>query len=305
MRRSVLPCILAFAAFMSVPAPAVAAGETRFVDRADGSRITYHLDRRVKSGRQGAILLLQGSGCEPVSANERIASAAPVLAPRHAVVTIEKQGVPPNPAETSLVEGCSPEFWERNTLQQRVSDGAQVVARLRQEPWWNGSLIIFGGSEGGAVAAMLAPLVPETKAVIVYSSGIGVPVGDLIRAAVPPPLAAEASRVFAEARANPTGGKRWAGASYRWWADAVDIVPARMLMQTSAPILLIHGARDQSAPVATARATRDLLARHGKRNLTYREYAGYDHFMKDAAGGDHRTQVLREASAWLREKKAR
>jgi len=147
---------------------------------------------------------------------------------------------------------------------------------------------------------MLSPLVPETRAVVIFSSGIGVPIGNLILAAVPPPVAAEAPAIFAAAKANPTGDRRWAGASYRWWADAVDVTPAKLLLQTRAPVLLIHGTRDQSAPVATARATRDLAIAGGKRNLTYREYDGLDHFMKDDAGIDHRERVLRGAGTWLR-----
>lgn len=265
------------------------------------NEITFHIDRDAKAARAGAILLLQGSGCEPVVSNERVASVAPLVAPSHVVVTVEKYGVTGS-HEADLVEGCSSDYWNGNTLQQRVMDAAQVIGRLRQEPWWNERLVIFGGSEGGAVAAMLAPLVPETTAVIIYSSGIGVPVGELVRTAMPPPIAAEANRIFAEAKANPTGSKRWGGASYRWWADAVDVTPARMLLQTSAPILLIHGTRDQSAPLPTARATRDLFAREGRRNLTYREYEGYDHFMTDAAGVAHRSSVLRQAATWLRRK---
>jgi alpha-beta hydrolase superfamily lysophospholipase len=142
--------------------------------------------------------------------------------------------------------------------------------------------------------------VPETRAVVIRSSGIGVPVAELIRAAVPPPVAAELPRILAEARANPSGAIRWGGASYRWWADAAELVPARMLLQTDAPVLLIHGARDQFAPVSSARAARDLFAAAGARNLTYREYPLFDHFMTDAGGVSHREAVLREAASWLR-----
>lgn len=297
---SVAPLTVVSAVLLLIAAPDALARDTKLLDRPDGTQITFHIDRNVKAARHGAILVLQGSGCEPVATNERVASIGPAVTPGDAVVTIEKYGVTAT-QEADPVDGCSPDYWNRNTLQQRVLDAAQVIGRLRHERWWNRRLVIFGGSEGGAVAAMLAPIVPETKAVIIFSSGIGVPVGDLIRAAVPPPVAAEAPRIFAEARSNPTGSKRWAGASYRWWADAVDVTAAKMLLQTSVPILLIHGTRDQSAPVSTARATRDLLARQGRRNLTYREYEGYDHFMKDAAGVDHRPAVLKEAATWLRQ----
>ncbi len=146
---------------------------------------------------------------------------------------------------------------------------------------------------------MLAPLVPETKAVIVYSSGIGLPLGEMIRSAIPPEMNAEALRVFAEARANPAADRRWSGAGYRWWADAVDLVPARSLILTPAPVLMIHGTSDESAPIASARAARDLVRAAGKANFTYREYEGYDHFMADA-GGSHRDAVMAAAADWLR-----
>ena len=266
------------------------------IERPDGSRITYHVERRMPRRRQPILLMLQGSGCDSVAANARIRWMAPLIAPRHALLTIEKYGVGPG----SSGEACSTDFWRRNTIQQRVVDALQVAGALRGREWWNGELVLFGGSEGGAVAAMLAPLLPETRAVIIWSSGIGLPVGEMIRSALPPVMRAEAERVFPEARVNPTGDRQWAGASYRWWADAVDLVPARSLLQTRAPVLLLHGARDESAPVASARAARDLLLAGGKTNFTYREYDGYDHFMNDASGVDRRAQVLAEAAAWLR-----
>lgn len=294
MRLIILALLLLLGASEAV------AAEDRFLDRADGSRIVYQIVGAEGGERRGAILVLHGSGCAPVGSETRLQDAGRVLAPGHAILTIENYGVTTADPRAEVVEGCTSAFWERNTLQQRVVDAAQVIAHLRGARWWNGRLVIFGGSEGGAVAAMLAPFLPETVAVIVFSSGIGVPVGELIRAALPPEMAIEAPRIFAEARANPTGLRRWGGASYRWWADAVDVVPANMLLQTDLPILLVHGTRDQSAPVATARATRDLLARHGRRNLTYREYQGFDHFMRDEAGNDHRRAVLAEAGSWLR-----
>ncbi len=271
---------------------------TQRIERADGSILTYHVDRPQGRSRRGALPLFQGSGCEPVERDTRVLGYGRMLAPERVIVTIEKYGAV-RPQSVGLVEGCTPDFWRGNTLTRRVLDTLAVVAALRERTWWNGDVVLFGGSEGGAVAAMAAPLVPETRAVIVYSSGIGVPVGALVRSAVPPFAQAEADRVFAEARRNPDPERRWGGASYAWWADAIDLVPARGLLQTRAPILLVHGSRDESAPVATARASRDLMTRARAANFTYREYDGYDHFMTDAAGVDHRPEVFAAMRAWL------
>jgi len=274
-------------------------GRSHSVLRTDGSSLVYHVDRPAGARRAGALLVLQGSGCEPVQMDKRVRGYGRMLAPERVLVTIEKYGV--GAAQTGdQIEGCSAAYWRGNTLTRRVLDALAVVAALRRESWWSGDVAIFGGSEGGAVAAMLAPLVPETRAVIVYSSGIGVPVGDLVRMAVPPPVRQQADEVFEEVRRDPDPARRWGGASYAWWADAVDQVAARSLLQTRAPILLIHGSRDQYADVSTARATRDLLAGPAGSRFTYREYAGYDHFMTDAAGVDHRPRVLSAARDWLR-----
>ncbi len=289
--RVLILAILAFA----VARPGLAES----LPRADSSNILYHLDNIGDGTPRSLLLTLQGSGCEPVADRPWLKTEPPIVAPGSAVLSIEKYGVSSGRPIVDSIDGCPPAFWRRDTLQQRVADAIQVIASLRGSSWWNGTLIVMGGSEGGAVAAMLAPLVPETRAVVIVSSGIGVSVADLIRSAVPPPVAAQLNSVLAEAKANPTSEKRFAGASYHWWAEAADVTPAAMLLQTDVPILLIHGARDQFAPVATARATRDLISAAGRRNLTYWEYAEYDHFMKDAAGVDHMPEVLEKVHAWI------
>ena len=126
------------------------------------------------------------------------------------------------------------------------------------------------------------------------------PVADVVRAAVPRAVADQVTAAISEARTNPTGDKRFGGESYFWWANAADITPAKALLNTSFPVLFIHGSHDQNAPVAAARAARDLFESNNRRNVTYREYAGYDHFMTDESGKSHRMAVLRETSAWLR-----
>lgn len=272
--------------------------DRRTVARPDGSSIAYWLEPGDDRPAE-AVLVMQGTGCEPVMTKPNLMHTGALIRPDARTLLIDKSGIGGTDPAATIVEGCPQEYWDRYTLSQRVEDCLRVIADLRRQPWWDGRIILFGGSEGGAVAALLAPLVPEATAVVVLSSGTGVPIGDLIRAAVPPPVAAQADTIFAAARATPTGNQRWAGASYRWWADAVDQVPARSLAQTSVPVLIVHGARDQSSRVATARAGRDLLNAAGKANVTYREFATYDHFMRDADGGEHMDGVLHDVARWI------
>lgn len=267
------------------------------VERPDGSRITYWLGK-TRHRSSGVVLVMQGTGCEAVSSKPNLRHAAEILRPGARALLIDKVGVG-DADGTPAIDGCSQHYWDQYTLSLRVQDCLRVIADLRRQPWWNREIVIFGGSEGGAVAALLAPLVPEAKAVIVLSSGTGVPVGELIRAAVPPAMAAEAPAVFAAARERPTGRERWGGLSYRWWDDAVDILPARSLVQSTVPVLLLHGVRDQSSPVSTARAGYKMARDAGKANVEYKEFAELDHFMCTADGTNHMDRVLSDTAKWI------
>ncbi|MDQ0839245.1 alpha/beta hydrolase family protein [Sphingomonas faeni] len=268
------------------------------VDRADGSTISYWLEQGQNRSSE-VVLVMQGTGCEAVSEKPNLHHAANILSPNARTLLIDKVGVGLE-GDATTIDGCPKAYWDHYTLSLRVEDCLRVIADLRRQPWWNRRIVIFGGSEGGAVAALLAPLVPEAKAVVVLSSGTGVAIGDLIRAAIPPEMAAEAPSVYAAAHKRPTGDERWAGLSYRWWDDAVDLVPARSLAQTPAPVLLIHGARDRSSPVETARAGHTMLRTAGKANAEYWEFADLDHSMQEAGGTSHMDDVLIQAAKWIR-----
>lgn len=296
MLKSLWCFLLIFIGFCASPAFA------QSLQRADGTILDYHLLERSGDERQGIILTLHGSGCEPVIERSWLRDEPPTIAPGRAVLAIEKKGVTlVTEGDDDLQEGCTPTYWRGNTINQRVLDALQVIAHLRGKDWWDGELIIHGGSEGGAVAALLAPLVPETDAVIVVASGLGVPVWQMVQKAVPPPVAARLPDIIAEAVENPTPDKRFGGESYVWWADAAHLVPARMLASTDVPILMVHGTEDRSAPVSSARKTADLFAEAGKSNLRYLELGGLDHSMIDQTGRDRTAEVLRKIASWLDE----
>jgi len=275
------------AAIATEPAMASEASQRRTLQRPDGSRLVFHVT--AKPGAPGLFLVAQGSGCELALRSVAVQDAARLASGGRDVVVIEKYGVDDgSPAD---VDGCSQPFWDRNTLQQRAVDALQVIEHLRRERSRPQPAVLFGGSEGGAVVALLAPLLHQVDVVVVVPAGIGVPVRRLVADALPPllkPLLA--SRLAASAR-EPTGRKRFAGHSQRWWADAADVAPAKALSEAGVPVLLIHGALDRSAPVSTARAARDLLTKAGV-DLTYRELPDHDHALKDQAGVNRRAEVL-------------
>ena len=129
-RIGIALCALWLAAPASAEAPAADAA----LMRADGSAIDYRIELRRPRARQPLLLMLQGSGCDSVARNDRIRWMAALLAPRHALLTIEKYGVIPGSDGAS----CSSERMRGNTLTRRVLDALQIVARLRRSDWWNG-----------------------------------------------------------------------------------------------------------------------------------------------------------------------
>jgi pimeloyl-ACP methyl ester carboxylesterase len=266
--------------------------------RVDGSPLYWTLvhPARVNDERRGLLLLAQGSGCDPGIDNPRLLSAR-AIAPTFTALVVEKYGVLPGQKPHDPMADCTPAYFAHHTVTQRAVDAAQVLGELRGASWWDGTLVLVGGSEGGAVVARLAPRV-HAHAVIVFSSGLGEPLTTSLRRILPPPAIEEFEAGLRQARANPASGALIGGNSSLWWADVGDAVLARELLKSKAPVLLIHGARDSYSPVESARSTAAIYASAG-RPLTYWEYEGYDHFMTDAHGINHRGEVFARAHDWL------
>ncbi len=75
--------------------------------------------------------------------------------------------------------------------------------------------------------------------------------------------------------------------------DGADGVP-------TIPVFLGHGVRDQTVPVARARAARDTWMALGKKNLTYHEYERADHDFEDPDRGiSHAPLVELDIVHWL------
>jgi pimeloyl-ACP methyl ester carboxylesterase len=275
--------------------------QARTLQRADGATVRWHLDRRDRSGRQGVLLLAQGSGCASVTGNANIVLAAATLRPADAVLTIEKAGVAPGDAPADPMDDCSAEFRAEHTVSRRVADASAVLDALANEPWWNGRLTLFGGSEGGAVVAQLAAQRPEVDAVVVFSTGVGEPLSVSLPAVLPPAAQAGLKAQLDAMRSDPTADRIWGGNTWRWWADIMDRRLADDLAQASGRVLLVHGERDESAPVASARAAAATLAAALGERFRYIEQAGLDHQMFDAEGRSRMEVVLGEVERWLAE----
>jgi len=268
--------------------------------RPDGSSIYWTLDRQGAGSKQGILVIAQGSGCLATTENRNIATAKQLL-PNFAVLTVEKYGVERHAKPKDPYGGCSPTFYAHHTVSQRVEDYESVLRELKQESWWNGQLVLFGGSEGGAAMAILAPRVKPT-ALVIFSTAPGHSFADIFKLMVPPDVAQHADEELKKIKADPMSAKVWGGNSYRWWTDILHQDMTADLLKTESEILLVQGDRDTHAPVIVARTVRDEFQGANRANFTYWELTGYDHAMQDPAGISHFDEVMGRISAWLRDR---
>ncbi len=226
-----------------------------------------------------------------------------------AVLSIEKPGLP-DPGND-----CPREYLERNTMDQRVEDVHTVISSLRgHHPGWDNRLYVAGGSEGATVASLVAPALPETRALILMAGGGGFSMADemlLLRekrmleqgsseTQVAEALA-EMRLKFEEIRGNPTSELFWFGETntYKWWASILfaDLVGA--LRDFAQPLYMIHGTADESVPVESADALAANLSANGKTKLTYVRREGLSHSFRDASGNSFLEHTFASAFLWL------
>ncbi|OCW59550.1 alpha/beta hydrolase family protein [Hoeflea olei] len=248
------------------------------------------------------MIFMQGSGCAPVSASTGLALARAVFAD-FAAVTVEKYGVSP----TGDPESCSEAFYRHGTNSQRVEDYLRVMEELDGAGWWDGRLFVFGGSEGAEVAARFIASYPVDAAILMSLGGgrrFGedireVMLDDMKRAGVPAEQLPDIDLVFQRIRDTPESAEVWGGSSFAYWADSIDRRAVDFMMESDAPLLLIHGSADLSVPVASARLAVAAFEQSGRCNLTYWEEGGLDHGMVDGTGTSRLAQILDLSRHWL------
>ncbi len=265
-------------------------GERLFVPAAsDGAPLTVYelklMDDATKLNERRAVLFyVQGS--EPNSVLDRIGQLAGAATFNVLVVVMERRGV----GEDGQVDERMHD--EYSTRQQRVSDHGSVLdhylARLDDRV----AVVLMGGSEGGIIAAELAKTRPRVTHLALIGSGGGWTQADEFRfflqeqgSYLGVSSLAQLEQQFADIEGDPDAVNRsWAGHTFRHWSSFLWYSPVGALAELDVPILLMHGTRDEAVPVESARALRDVFRERGKANLTYREYEGLDHSLRDASG---------------------
>jgi alpha-beta hydrolase superfamily lysophospholipase len=278
------------------------AGQAERLQRPDGGEIFYRLDLGADETPSPLVLMAPGSGCLPVAGSASLAEVRAVFA-GYAALAVEKRGVVPGVLPADAFAGCSEAFHAGHTVGAWVDDMQAVLISLAGASWWDGRVVLFGGSEGGLAMARLAPRVDADAAVLLATGG-GLNFGEALLLNVPPEGQESVGASFAAIRAAPESAERFAGSSFRFWSDTLDRRMADDLLAGKTPVLLMQGGRDSPGNVAAARATADLFAASGHCGLSYREYPDLDHAMMGADGRNELKAVLTSAALWVEQQLA-
>lgn len=293
--------------------------ETISLARVDGSEIQLLVSRPLATEKIPILLAIDGSTCLPSRSSGFVNDLHPDNAPLsgYALVVVEKpQPTPlPPPDESGNVSigpdfQCSDTFKRYYSIDQRVLDHLRAIQHLRTHAkWWDGSLFIWGFSDGARVGSRVGSYAAETKGMVLGGFGGGVTMASEFedhhvcaasRTDDRPACLEMLRKQFAEIRATPISSKTWNGDSntYKAWASRLDAVEANILRDTRVPILVFHGTMDNSVPVSSARRLADVL--HDVHpTFVYREIEGMGHGLGSRLPEGQREKLVRELLTWL------
>ncbi|MBK7582463.1 MAG: alpha/beta hydrolase [Myxococcales bacterium] len=179
--------------------------------------------------------------------------------------------------------------WRSDTKARRVSDERSVVDAILAGRRPN-TVLLFGVSEGGDVAARVAAEDARITHTILLGSGGGISQANelgLLLKRQPGYLGlgseAELDGAFERIRRQPEALTEWLGHPYRRWSSYLWSRPLDDLMRGKSRVLALHGSDDMNVPVESARELDTAMKDTGR--LSYVEYPGVDHRFRQTRGG--------------------
>lgn len=282
------------------------------VPRTDGSKVRFYIETPSKENYPIAFMI-HGSTC---SSSFPLFNATSSIFIKNGIgiIAVEKYGI----NETTNL--CPRGYLENNTIQNRIQDHSIVVNYLRKniQHSWNKKLIWAGGSEGGQVAALAAPLFRETAMLVMMGSGGGLTMAEELPIAFERLMKRQGAslkqiqdtkkeifRYYNLIKADPSPHKEWlsdgklARNTYKYWNSILWMKAMPYLEKLNVPMLLVHGTEDTSCPIESSAILKNRFNVLGKKNLTYREYQGLEHNWSDLRGVSHSQSVLNDTLSWI------
>lgn len=256
MLRRLAPVIVLWLGLLN--GPAVAAPERRDLQirRADDSLLTVEIYDRKAGPPDQALMVVQGSTC---NTTQSLAWFDQVLREASArwVVVVAKDA-------SSDAGACGPEYEAHATEEARWFDHLSAARRLKPELKLrdHGAFQLLAVSAGGLTACAMAGASEDVSALALLSTGGGLTFKDELE------ILTKGDPKFAEQRlriqSDPRLGKTWMGQTNPeiWWWSVLGKRCLPLLDGYRGGVLVVHGVKDTSTPIESARTlVRGLEAR--------------------------------------------
>jgi pimeloyl-ACP methyl ester carboxylesterase len=164
-------------------------------------------------------------------------------------------------------------------------------------------VVLLGHSEGAAIVGRvyrtLRNRAAVTHLVVASNGGLSQRAQLEVLAGSNAPLAPafrarlrEVEQKAREVARDPLSVERWwLGWPFRRWSGFLDYRPLDDLLAVEIPILCVHGTEDTSSPVESSRLLAAELAKAGRGNLVFEEYAGLGHGLSDRAWSETLVEI--------------
>ena len=282
--------------------------ETHVIRTIDDRPLTYYLDRPAQ-GRVPLVLEVDGSSCvgQLREGFGDLLLPGPDRAYPYAYLRVEKHGVA---SDAEHGAACTDEFRKHYTIEGRVTDHLRVLQHLRgSAAWWDGTLLVFGWSDGGDVGGRLVGYYPGVTRAVLGAMGGGTTMAEHFRDLWVCPEGTEAREAcvadleaqFARMRDNPTWTRTWSGEDNAWrvWPGRLDTKLGLILRDDPTPKLIVHGAEDfENTPVTSARALVAMLEAADTPH-TYWEVPGMGHGWGPPLADEKGDALERAMRDWL------
>ncbi|WP_417476043.1 alpha/beta hydrolase family protein [Maricaulis sp.] len=278
------------------------------VNSVDEREIVFYVDRPAADGAMPLLVMVDGSGC----VGQRRPAFESLYAPgadqeyRFARLRVEKPGVD----ASASGEPCSETFLRHYSIDDRVTDHLRVLQHLSATAdRWDGTLYIWGWSDGADIAAQIAIYRSDVDRMILGAVGGGLTFTELFEDywACRADQMAEAAREqcvnglraqFTEIENNPTWQETWGGEDNSWrvWESRLRSRLIDPLSDHQSPFLIVHGSQDyDSVPVESARRLVEGLEANENNHFEYWEIACMEHVwrnMSEVDGASLETSML-------------
>lgn len=253
--------------------------------------------------RLPALVIIPGSLCSPIFAsiggeNAKAFATATIFSQEQRnklnsqIVYLERRNIVSLETMSSAPEFTIDQIFKLSpcthknggvTLDERVEDTSAQLRWLREQPWV-GSIHLVGLSEGSDVAARLIATDHKLADSIMIIGGAGPSqFSDNVASARAKGNTESIKKAFSEfdsfLSSPPSRYKGYS--SERWVSFAVENTVLDSLLESSTPLFIAHGAKDENVPIASADfAVVEIMRKQPLRPIFYWSVASGDHMLE-------------------------